>query len=158
MMSVTQRDATSTTPGASEGALELHRTFEASPARVWEAFTDPRLLARWAAPGEHRVESAEVDLRVGGRYVRVMRFPDGSRHRLVCVFREIVPPARLAYTFRWETLPGFPETLVTIDFAPSGSQTTVRIRHTGLDDPEMARDYEVGWASTLDKLAGLLAS
>jgi uncharacterized protein YndB with AHSA1/START domain len=48
--------------------INIERTFDASPAEVWRAWTDPAHLAQWWGPdGFHTpVESVDVDLRPGG--------------------------------------------------------------------------------------------
>ena len=43
-------------------AVRFERRYEATPAEVWSALTEPERLARWLA-------DAELDLRVGGQYV-----------------------------------------------------------------------------------------
>jgi len=136
--------------------IEIRRVFQAPAAQVFEALTNPELLKRWAAPHEHRVEHAEVDLRVGGQFLRIMRFPDGSVHRLRGVYQEIEAPKRLVYTFRWETIPELPETLVTVELSPGPSDTEVVIRHEGFEDAEARADHTSGWDSCLENLAMML--
>jgi Activator of Hsp90 ATPase homolog 1-like protein len=46
--------------------------------------------------------SVELDVRVGGRYRIEMQPLEGNRFFLLGEFREVDPPTRLAYTFRWE--------------------------------------------------------
>jgi uncharacterized protein YndB with AHSA1/START domain len=137
--------------------LEIRRTFAAPPERVFEAFRDPTLLKAWAAPDEHRNERVEQDFRVGGSYRREMRFPDDSIHVLVGVFREIDPPRRLAYTYRWETLP-MPETLVEIDLVETAGGTELRLVHSGFPDGDLAGGHDSGWQQCFHRLQGLLES
>lgn len=138
--------------------LEIRRTFEASPTRVFEAFRDPQLLAEWAAPGEHRTERVESDFEVGGRYRRTMRFPNGSRHVLSGEYLEIDPPHRLAYTYCWETIPGAPETRVAVELTAADGGTEVRLVHSGFEAEETAEDHRSGWQTCFDQLAELLES
>lgn len=133
-------------------AIEVRRTFRASAERVFEAFANPALLREWSAPGEHRNERIEVDFRVGGRYRREMRFPDGSRHVLSGTYREIDPPRRLVYTYVWETLP-VGETVVEIELTPRGNETELRLVHSGFDDATFAADHQRGWNDCFARLA-----
>lgn len=48
-------------------AVHLRRTIAAPPDRVYRAWLDPALIARWFAPTGLTVRRAEVDERVGGR-------------------------------------------------------------------------------------------
>lgn len=136
--------------------LEIRRTFAARPEEVFEALRDPELLERWAAPDEHRTETVEMDFREGGSYRRRMRFPDGSVHLLCGEYLEIDPPRRLAYTYRWETIPDAPDTVVEIDLRERDGETELRLVHAGFDAGETADEHRGGWQSCLDQLAGLL--
>ena len=48
-----------------------------------------------------------------------MRSPEGSEHRLHCVYREIVAPERLVYTWAWLDEDGS----VSFDYRPVHAQT-----------------------------------
>ena len=53
-----------------------------------------------------------------------MQPPDGDLFHLTGEFREVDPPARLAYTFRWEEPdPDDRETVVTLSFGDLGEST-----------------------------------
>ena len=132
--------------------LDIRRTFAAPADRVFAAFRDPALLKEWAAPDEHTNERVEQDFRVGGGYRREMRFPDGSLQVLVGEFREIDPPRRLVYTYRWETLP-MGETLVEIDLTEGPSGTELHLMHSGFGTPDFADGHDTGWRQCLDRLA-----
>lgn len=136
--------------------LEIRRTFAASAEQVFAALRDPELLREWATPDEHRTESVEMDFREGGSYRRRIRFPDGSAHVLRGEYLEIEPPRRLVYTYRWETIPDAPDTLVEMDLVERGSETEVRLVHSGFETGESADDHRAGWKSCLDQLANLL--
>ena len=56
--------------------LELRRRLKASPERVFAAWTDPALLARWMSPFAEA--EASVDVRVGGTFAIVMRAAPAS--------------------------------------------------------------------------------
>jgi uncharacterized protein YndB with AHSA1/START domain len=139
-------------------ALRAQRTFDASREAVFAAWTNPEVLRRWWAsePG-WRSPSAEVDLRVGGRYRLSMGEPDGGPvHTVTGEYTEVRPPERLAYTWAWEGDPpemdGSAGTLVTVDFAEDGGRTTVTVVHTGFAT-EQARDLHAGgWGGCLDSL------
>ena len=139
-------------------ALRAERTFDAPREAVFAAWTNPEVLSRWWAsePG-WRSPSAEVDLRVGGRYRLSMGEPDGGPvHTVTGEYTEVRPPERLAYTWTWEGDPpemdGSAGTLVTVEFAEDDGRTTVTVVHTGFAT-EQARDlHEGGWGGCLDSL------
>ena len=73
------------------------------------------------------------------------------------VYREIDPPRKLIYTWQWESIPGFPETLVTVEFRPrANGGTDVVLTHEGLPDENARTRHEHGWVLSLDKLSNLV--
>ena len=78
--------------------VRLVEVFDAPRERVFAAWTEPERLKRWWGPGAFRTTEAEVDLRPGGRYALTLE--PGAMH-LAGEFREVVPPERLVYTWRW---------------------------------------------------------
>ena len=85
------------------GRVEIVRTIDAPRARVFNAWTDPAELRRWWGPGEFLCPEAEVDLRCNGAYRLVMQPTAGDPFVLAGTYREVTPPERLVYTWRWET-------------------------------------------------------
>ena len=96
--------------------VEVRRTIRATRQRVFDAWTKPEELKRWHAPGPLTVALAEMDVRVGGEYRIHMVAPSGEEHRVVGTYREVDPPRRLAYTWKWETGTDATVSTVTIDF------------------------------------------
>lgn len=136
-------------------ALRVERRFQAPPERVFQAWTTAEALSRWSSPDEEPAQ-VELDLRVGGRYRMAMTAPDGATHRVVGVYREIDAPRRLVYTWRWETIPDFPETVVTVEFRERvDGGTDLLLVHEGLPDSPSGRRHETGWIASLDKLGAL---
>lgn len=128
--------------------IRMH--LKAGRERVFAAWTEPELLVRWWGPGAE----AEVDLRVGGRYRLSMQFDWGP---MVCVgeYREIVPPERLVFTFRWEGDPSGEETLVTLTLREVEGGTELVLRHEGFADAAVAENHRAGWMDCVGRLAGM---
>jgi uncharacterized protein YndB with AHSA1/START domain len=140
-------------------ALRLERTFAAPAEVVFDAWTEPEVLRRWwAARPDWECASADVDLRVGGRYRLSMRDPsDGSVRTVGGEYVEIARPRRLVYTWTWlaasDAMAGSEDTLVTVEFRDLGGRTAVAITHERFAD-ERVRDLHVlGWEGCLDSLA-----
>jgi uncharacterized protein YndB with AHSA1/START domain len=133
--------------------LRVVRTIQARRVDVFDAWVDPeRLRAWWGPPGIEVVE-LEHDLRVGGSYRIVMQAPDGEQRALVWSFREIAPPERLVYGWRWDA---GAESLVAVRFHDLGDRTEIEITHTGIVDDAEAAMHEHGWAACLDGLDAIL--
>jgi uncharacterized protein YndB with AHSA1/START domain len=82
--------------------LRVTRRFQASPARVYRAWTEPELMMRWFAEVDDDMRIVALDLRVGGRY-RFEGEHDGHTWVLEGEFLEVRPAERLVYTWKWET-------------------------------------------------------
>jgi uncharacterized protein YndB with AHSA1/START domain len=144
------------TQTAVKPSLTIKRRFNAPPAQVFAAWTDPEKIMRWFGPGQVQCTHAEFDRRVGGRYVISARSPDGDKHEVAGVVREIVANEKLVYTWAWHTMPER-ESLVTVEFKPDGDGTLLTLTHSQFAD-EPARDrHQLGWNGALDKLAKLFA-
>jgi uncharacterized protein YndB with AHSA1/START domain len=142
--------------------LRLTRRFAAPRERVFAAWTDPELLRRWWAALEGwQTARAEVDLRPQGRYRLTMRDPEaGAEYTVSGEFVEVVPPARLAYTWTWEgdaeIMRGSEGTLVTVEFAADGDGTEVVLTHTGFAGEHIRDLHGEGWTGCLANLKGAL--
>ncbi len=135
-------------------SLTLKRRIKAPPAKVFAAWTDPKLMARWLGPVGTVELIAKTDLRVGGRYEMTMRMGDGQEHNVSGVYREIVPDEKLVFTWGWRSMPER-ESLVTITLKADGDGTLLTLTHGQFFD-EPARDrHEEGWSGTLGKLEKL---
>jgi uncharacterized protein YndB with AHSA1/START domain len=139
--------------------LHLNRVVRASPATVFDACTDAEKLAQWWGPNGFRVPAVDLDLRVGGSYRIAMQPPDGELFYLSGEFREIEPPARLAYTFRWEDPdPEDRETVVTASLRAVGDSTEFDLVQTGFATEPRRALHRAGWGDSLDRLQELMAS
>lgn len=137
--------------------LRLTRTFAAPREKVFRAWTEPEELKEWWGPEGYATPTAEVDLRVGGRYrLGMMKLPNGDVFYLTGIYREVRPPEKLVYTWRWESQPELGETLVTIEFRDRGDATEVVLRHELFPNADARDDHSKGWSSCLDRLAKVL--
>lgn len=136
-------------------SLTIQRRFKASPQKVYQAFTDTAQLVRWFGPDFAPAESAEADLRIGGKYSILMRGKDGEEHRVSGVYREIVTNARLVFTWAWQSTPER-KSLVTITIRPDGEGTLLQILHEQFFNEEARDGHDRGWTGSLGKLEHLL--
>ncbi|MDK2917038.1 MAG: hypothetical protein PWR25_1595 [Euryarchaeota archaeon] len=153
-----------------KGRLFIQRIFAASRDRVWKAWTDPELIARWWGPASFTGLDFRVDLREGGRYLFGMRLPDGRDFWSTGVYREIVTGERLVFTDSFADAEGnvvpashygmsgdWPqELLVTVTFEEHDGETKMTLRHEGIPAGEDRDMTEAGWNESLDRLAELL--
>ena len=136
-----------------ERKLELERLLPAAPAVAFRAFSAPHQLTRWWGPKGFVTPSLEFDPRVGASYRIEMQPPEGDPFHLTGEFREVDPPAHLAYTFSWE--PPHPddiETLVQLSFRALQASTAVVLIQGPFKTEARQELHRHGWAESLDKL------
>jgi uncharacterized protein YndB with AHSA1/START domain len=153
-------------PGAGSAMqreVTITRLFDAPRELVFQAWTEPEHLKQWWGPLGFTNPACEVDLRVGGAWRIVMRFPDGNEHTAHGIYREIVPPERLVFTNIAMDKDGnrLLEGLTTVTFEDLGGKTrlTLKTRMVGLVPyaPRMLEGMETGWSQSLERLAEKLA-
>ena len=138
-------------------SLTITRTIKASADKVFDAWTQPEQIKRWAAPEGVEVQEAQVDLTVGGRY-HIRMLSDEGEHNAVGVYREVTRPTRLVYTWSWEEKDhDVGETLVTVEFNAQGDNTEVVVVHEGFPAAEARDGHEQGWNGCLDGFEQLFA-
>jgi uncharacterized protein YndB with AHSA1/START domain len=94
------RKATVTLPSDLE--ILITREFDAPRHLVYRAWTTPELVRRWWSGHRGQVRSAEIDLRVGGRWRYVMVANGGFEVAFHGEYREIVPDERIVNTEIYE--------------------------------------------------------
>ena len=139
----------------------MTRVFDAPRKLVWDAWTRPEHVKQWLlGPEGWTMPVCEMDFRPGGAWFRCMRAPGGTEHRKRGVYREIVAPERLIFTYASEDAEGNRghETLVTVTFADFGGKTRLTL-HQAVFESVAARDaHQGGWTSCLERFAEYLAN
>ncbi|MEM7099451.1 MAG: SRPBCC domain-containing protein [Pseudomonadota bacterium] len=126
----------------------IDRTFNAPPNKVWRAWTEPDLLARWYGPNVETIIH-EFNLRPGGIWKNEMSMGDFS-DLSISTFIEVLPEKQLIWhqssaDSDWNItanpmMPDWPRTVVTnVSFTDRGDQTDVRLVWT----PHEASDAEL---------------
>ncbi len=138
-------------------SLTVKRRLNAPPAKVYAAWTDPEKIIRWfgrrdAKPGSFQ---ADIDARVGGRF-RVSFSTDDEYYEVSGVYREVVPNARLVFSWAWHSTPER-ESQVTVSLKPDGDGTLLTVHHEQLFDQAARDGHERGWIGSLDELEKYLA-
>ena len=146
------------TSGETAPVLIITRHFNAAPSRVFDAWTDTDIIARWIGPkGLNAIIDAH-DPRVDGIYRFIMKGAESS-HTTRGTFLEVDPPKRLVFTWAWEEGSYADiETLVELDFRPSGEGTELTLTQRRFTSEEMRDEHNGGWTSCLDCLEEMLAS
>ncbi len=148
---------------AVERELVLTRTFDAPRRLVFQAWTDPKLLAQWWGPHGFTNPVCELDVRPGGAIRIDMRGPDGNVYPMTGVFHEIVEPEKLVFTSAVPDGEGglHFEVLHTVTFAEHGGKTTLtlqaKVLRSSTGGYRMLEGMERGWTQSLERLENHLA-
>lgn len=135
----------------------MRREFAAPHDVVFAAWTDERLIGRWWAPRHYTTLACTMDVRPGGAWSRRLRAPDGGLISEQGVYREVVAPERLVFTYSSEGgRIADQETLVTVTFATRGGHTLLTLRHSGLPNEEARALHDGGWTRCLDRFSTAL--
>lgn len=148
--------------GAALHELSITRVFDAPREVVYEAFTNPAHARQWMGPRGFIATHFEQDARPGGKWRACLHQTESWRHGRIIpdlwqggVFKEIVPPERLVYTFAWEGQGGQPtrETEITIRFSKlDGNRTRMDFHQAFFDSVEQRDGHNTGWNSSFDCL------
>ena len=139
----------------------LERDLAAAPARVFAAFADPDVKARWfIAPDGWESGPRSMDFRVGGTESSRGSRPGGPLFTYNATFHEIVPDARIVSSYVMhmdERL--ISASITTVELEPraeGGTHLVVTEQAVFLDggDDAESRSGGIGWQ--LDKLVELV--
>ncbi len=133
--------------------LEIKRVLPAARADVFAAFSTADQLAEWWGPEGFSVASLEFSPHVGDGYRIEMQPPEGDPFHLTGEFREVDPPARLVFTFVYESPdPDDVENLVELSFRDLGESTEVIFTQGPFKTEPRRELHRDGWTDTFDRL------
>jgi len=84
--------------------VRITREFDAPPAKVFRAHTDPELVVQWLGPRSHDMRIDHYDCRTGGSY-RYLHLSDGNEFGFHGSFHEVRPSELIVQTFTFEDEP-----------------------------------------------------
>jgi uncharacterized protein YndB with AHSA1/START domain len=101
------------------------RIIEASPERVWRAWTDPNEVGLWWGPAGFTTTTEHIDVRPGGEWRFVMHGPDGTDYPNAYTFNELEKPTRIACWHHESKEFGMEGWQMTLTFEAVGDKTRV---------------------------------
>jgi len=134
--------------------LVITRVFDAPRALVWKAWTEWEHLLHWSCPKDFTMLFGEGDLRLGGVWRAGMCSPEGREYVMFGEYREIAPPARLAFTHGWEEdeIHDGHETLVTVQLEEQDGRTLMTFTQSNLATASSRDGHAEGWSGAFDNL------
>ena len=143
-------------------SLVITRIFSASINQVFDAWTQPQVLAQWFGPEGFMVTKSSLDLSVGGKYLIEIIAPDNNTIKHFGEYIEINRPTQLIFTWTLDNQQCAgskqlqADTLVSIDFKSINNQTELTLTHEKLPTKEAFNGHEFGWNSSFNSLDQLL--
>jgi uncharacterized protein YndB with AHSA1/START domain len=138
--------------------LTITRVFDAPRSLVFKVWTQPEHFSRWLGPKDFTAISCHMNVQVGGMYRACIRSPEGNDHWMQGIYREVIEPERLVFTFAWEDENSRPkhETLVTVTFEEQDNKTLMRFQQAIFESTESRDSHNTGWSECFDRLATYL--
>jgi uncharacterized protein YndB with AHSA1/START domain len=139
------------------GTFALEHFYPAPPVRVFDAWADPTVKARWFAGAlDPAAAPMRMDFRIGGTEQTVSRTDDGAVIVYEGLFRDIVPAERIVVA-NWIDVDGqrISVSQFTAEFRSDGSGTRLVVTEQGayLDGRDSPDSRAIGIRSQLDALA-----
>lgn len=128
--------------------IVVEKTFDASPAAVWDAITNSEKMKKWYF--DLKNFKAEV-----GFEFRFMGGDEKKQFLHICKVTEVVPGKKLSYTWKYEHDPGV--SVVTFEIFPEGKKAKLRLTHAGVenfpkDHPELQKkNFIQGWDEIINR-------
>lgn len=136
--------------------------YAASPARVFEAWTDPDIVVKWFGQRPNSLHSASIDLRRGGVW-RFLKSKDEDKSvGFEGQYLDILPDEKLV--FSWAHViahangerEATPYSRVEVNFTPKGKGTYVRLVHSAVRDQDARRGIGGGWEAAFASMVNAL--
>ena len=146
--------------------LFIARTFDATPAQVFKAWTDPDAIKQWWGPRTWPTVYCTIDLRVGGVWHYCMRSTENGQESWgKATYDEIAAPDRLAYTDAFSDKDGNtfpPVSRTSMRFIADGNKTRVESIAAWDSPADLKTVLEMGMiegmTETQDRLVEYLAT
>lgn len=141
------------------------KIIKAKVETIYKAFTDPKALEVWQAPGDMIAKVHSFDFKVGGGYEMSLYYPDSETEmkgktekledRFLARFVEIIPNEKIVQAVNFKSPnPDFSgEMIIEITFEPTENGTNVTYFFKNIPKGIRPEDNEAGTVSLLNKLA-----
>jgi uncharacterized protein YndB with AHSA1/START domain len=140
---------------ATFGTFTIERVYDATPARIFKAWADPAIKARWfVGPASWTLLERSIDFRVGGKEHLSGRHTIGVS-TFDGVYHDIVPDQRIIYSYDMHLDSAhISVSLATVEFEPTGTGTRLTFTEQAvfLDGYDDSGSRERGTRILLDQL------
>jgi uncharacterized protein YndB with AHSA1/START domain len=144
-----------------EHNIHIKDFFPAQRAEVFNFFTNPRMLEKWACPDNMELKIPYFEPKEGGRYRFEHTTKDGGVFTCVgsfITFDPLIKIDQIESVYGPDGKPQFENIQCTVDFLDVNGGTEIILNHRGFKDERSMNMCEMGWNQTLEKLHRLIAS
>ena len=136
--------------------VTVDRTINASIEEVFDAWLNPKMLAKFMMPMPGMPESdVKNEVREGGSFTIIMHAGDDKLPH-TGEYLEINRPDKLVFT--WVSQASIDNSTVTLNFTKiDENKTNISLSHVKFIDEKTRSDHEGGWGNILDKLNDIMS-
>lgn len=156
--------------GVNKQEVFIEETFNASPERVFSAWTNPEKLIQWYAPDGCRIHFKKIEVKTGGKFHSCISNPQFGDCWCIGEYKEVVPYTKLVFTLVNADENGEPidpatigmdsnwpgKTLVTVTFAEENGKTKLQLRQTVSQELAQKTGAYPSWLQMLNHMRAIL--
>ena len=144
---------------ASNRTLTLKKVLNAPVKLVWEAWTNAEHLVQWWAPKGMKINVAEHDFRVGGKWKYSMPMPDGTQFVSEGQYLEIEPYKKIITTADFKPMTEGVELHVLFEEDGETTNFTFSVVHAteAYCKQQEKMGFYNGWNAPFDRLDNFVA-
>lgn len=139
--------------------VTIARVFDAPRELVFDAWNDPKKVAKWWGPDGFTNPRCDWDMRPGGKILVHMRGPDGTIYPMSGTVRVVVKPERIVFDAAAEDASGnaLLKSTTTVTFEAQGGKTKITVEANAVSvseiGPMMLSGMQTGWTQSIERLA-----
>ncbi|MEP2029462.1 MAG: SRPBCC domain-containing protein [Paracoccaceae bacterium] len=135
--------------------LRLEREFNVTPDRLFEAVSTKAGLLQWWGPETTCVSDHQLDFSRTGPWFSTIENAEGQRYKMSGQVTHVDRPNSIGFTWAWhdEADNRGCESHVTFTISKTKNGANFVLDHRELESDEQSERHEMGWTSSLRKLA-----
>jgi len=149
------------TPGSDPIIVEGY--LAATPAEVFDAWTNPDIVMQWFGLAPNSIHSATIELVEGGAWQFLKTKDEHKSVGFEGHYLSIHPDEKLVFTWSLVTVladgtrTATPPSRVEVEFLSNGVGTDLRLKHSALHTEASSIGFGRGWNIALQSLSSLMS-